>query len=136
MINFSSLQWPKIFINKNSRMKLLILLHCFQSLRQFKILKFYVHKLASSFQSPASVVQRPASRVQGPGSRVQSSEFRVQTPASSIQSPAWNWDLFYRKYERGIQESNVTSLMFLCWHGGMPPRYSNITGQFEFKLTT
>ena len=67
---------------ENSRMNLLIYLHCFQNFGQFKILKFFtsriqqriprVHSLASSVLS----VQSPGSRVQHPtlASRVQ--EFR------------------------------------------------------------
>ena len=67
---------------ENSRMNLLIYLHCFQNFGQFKILQFFtsriqhqisrVHSLASSVLS----VQSPGSRVQHPtlASRVQ--EFR------------------------------------------------------------
>ena len=47
---------------KNSRMQWLKDLHCFQSFRQFKILKC---------EGPQSRVQRPQSSVQSPKSRVQ-----------------------------------------------------------------
>ena len=77
---------------KNSRIKLLIYRHCFQSFGKLTStvkLSFNIHSLASRVQHPASSFQRRASRVQRQESSVQRPESRVQCPESSVHSPAF-----------------------------------------------
>ena len=66
---------------KNSRIKLLMYLHYFQSFGQFEIFKF---------DHPQSSVQGRASRVQHPEPSIQAPASRVLCPESFVESPASN----------------------------------------------
>ena len=113
-MNFHTWNDQRFTSMENSRMKLLIYLHCFQNFGQLKTLTSTVyhpecsaqwpqssfqrpmsraHCPQSSFQHPQrpeSSVMSPLSRVQDPKTSVQSQASRIQSPASSVQSSASN----------------------------------------------
>ena len=87
---------------KNSGMKRLICVHCFQSFEQLKILSFNAHSLAPSVQSPTFRIQLPVSRVQRPETAKSVTDLsRIKT----IQKQEWKILLLkvrYCRYHRSI----------------------------------